>query len=111
MAPKITSSASITYNHKSMSFTLNQSHKGEYYFSDSHNFKSEDYALTNISISKILDEFKISVWAKNIFDQKYAVRGFYFGLIPPNYEDQLWVSYGDPAQYGVSLDYNFNDSF
>ena len=67
--------------------------------------------MTNISISKILDEFKISVWAKNIFDQKYAVRGFYFGLIPPNYEDQLWVSYGEPAQYGVSLDYNFNDSF
>ena len=111
MAPKITASASMTYNYKSMSFAINQSHKGEYYFSDSHNFKSEDYALTNISISKILENFKISVWAKNIFDQKYAVRGFYFGLIPPNYEDQLWVSYGEPAQYGVSFDYNFNNSF
>ena len=60
---------------------------------------------------QILDNFKISVRVKNIFDQKYAVRGFYFGLIPPNYEDQLWVSYGEPVQYGVSLDYNFNDSF
>ena len=60
---------------------------------------------------KVVDDFKISFWAKNIFDERYAVRGFYFGLIPPNYEDQLWISYGDPKQFGVSLEYNFDDSF
>ena len=111
MAPKISSSFSLLYDHKLFSFTLSNSFKDKYYFSDSHDFMSDSYSVTNFSVSKVVDDFKISFWAKNIFDERYAVRGFYFGLIPPNYEDQLWISYGDPKQFGVSLEYNFNDSF
>ena len=111
MAPKFSSSFSIIYNHKLFSFTLSNNYKDKYYFSDSHDFMSANYSVTNFSVSKIVDDFKISFWAKNIFDERYAVRGFYFGLIPPNYEDQLWISYGDPKQFGISLEYNFNESF
>jgi hypothetical protein len=42
-----------------------------------------------------------------MFDKRYPVRGFYFGLLPPNYEDQLWISYGDPFQAGVSIEYSY----
>ncbi len=44
----------------------------------------------------------------NMFDKRYAVRGFYFGLIPPEYRNQLWKSYGDPMHFGVTADYDFN---
>ena len=109
MAPKITASASMNYSFNSLSLSLSQSYKDEYYFSDNHNFKSGSYYLTNGSLGKFLGDFKISVWVKNIFDERYAVRGFYFGLIPPDYEDNLWLSYGEPKQYGVSIDYNFKE--
>ena len=111
MAPKLSSSISLAYDHNLLSLTLSQNYKDKYYFSDSHDFLCDSYSIINFSVSKIIENFKISVWAKNIFDERYSVRGFYFGLIPPNYEDKLWVSYGDPTQFGISIGYNFNDSF
>ena len=56
---------------------------------------------------KDFGDFKIKAWVNNIFDKRYAIRGFYFGLIPPNYEDKLWLSYGDPRHYGISIEYEF----
>ena len=32
-----------------------------------------------------------------------STRGFYFGLIPPDYPDQLFESYADPRQIGISI--------
>ena len=111
MAPKISSSISLAYDHNLFSLALSQNYKDKYYFSDSHDLMSDSYSITNFSVSKVIENFKISFWAKNIFDERYAVRGFYFGLIPPNYEDKLWISYGDPKQVGVSIRFSFNDSF
>ena len=111
MAPKLSSSISLVYDHNLLSLSLSQNYKDKYYFSDSHDFMSDSYSTTNFSVSRVIENFKISFWAKNIFDERYAVRGFYFGLIPPNYEDELWISYGDPKQFGISIGYNFNDSF
>ena len=47
----------------------------------------------------------ISLWGKNITDTRYAVRGFYFGLEPPYYEDKLYLSYGNPREIGIKLSY------
>ncbi|MDP6937053.1 MAG: TonB-dependent receptor, partial [Candidatus Marinimicrobia bacterium] len=81
--------------------------KDSYYFSDSHNQKSDAYQLLDAHIDYFRDNWGISLWGKNILDTRYAVRGFYFGLEPPNYEDKLYVHWGDPAQYGVTLKYQF----
>jgi outer membrane receptor protein involved in Fe transport len=49
----------------------------------------------------------LRLWADNLLDTKYEVRGFYFGLEPPTYAEKLYVAYGDPLHYGLSMNYSF----
>ena len=55
----------------------------------------------------ILKNGIMSIWCKNILDKRYPIRGFYFGIEPPNFEDKLYLQWGDPVQYGISLKYQF----
>lgn len=47
------------------------------------------------------------VWARNVFDEDYVVRGFYFANEPPNWEDKRYVQLGEPRQIGVSARWSF----
>ena len=108
MSPKMTGSVGFNYENESGIFssaTLN--FKDEYYFSDSHNQKSKPYSLLNINFGKSFGKTTATLWIRNALDERYATRGFYFGLIPPDYPDQLWKSYGDPRQIGVTIGYTF----
>jgi len=107
MAPKFMASFGFQYDVKGYSVAINSSFKDEYYFSDSHDEISEPYMLTNLTIRKSFGKFDAKLWVTNLLDERYATRGFYFGLIPPDYPDQLWKSYGDPRHLGFTLDYNF----
>jgi len=106
MAPKLTGSFGFDWRGKSGLFARTDlTYKDNYYFSDSHNQISNSYFLINLSFGKTIDAATITFWARNIFDKRYAIRGFYFGLIPPDYPDELWLSYGDPRQIGLTFDY------
>lgn len=107
MAPEWMGSSGFHYSISDFYFHTNTTYKSEYYFSDSHNKKSKPYSLTNITFGRSFRQFDVKFWVRNIFDKRYAVRGFYFGLIPPEYDNELWLSYGDPRQLGLTLDYNF----
>ena len=108
MSPKVTGSFGVHFKNNSGIFGLVQmSFKDEYYFSDSHNQKSKPYTLLNINIGKSFGKTTATIWIRNAIDERYTTRGFYFGLIPPDYLDQLWKSYGDPRQIGVTIDYTF----
>tara|TARA_B100000579_G_scaffold419617_1_gene418409 strand:+ start:7696 stop:10071 length:2376 start_codon:yes stop_codon:yes gene_type:complete len=107
MSPNISSSITISYRHAGYFITYNQTYKGAYYYSDSHNNQTEPYSLSNVSLGRQIKKFTVSLWGNNIFDKRYPVRGFYFGLIPPNYDPQLWLSYGDPFQAGFTISYDF----
>ena len=58
-------------------------------------------------IGYMMNRFIISLWGKNITDERFAVRGFYFGLEPPSYENKLYLSYGNPKEIGIKLSYQF----
>jgi outer membrane receptor protein involved in Fe transport len=106
MAPKLTGSFGFDWQDKSGLFAqTGMTYKDTYYFSDSHNQISNSYFLINLSFGKTIGAATITFWARNIFDKRYAIRGFYFGLIPPDYPDELWLSYGDPRQIGLTFDY------
>jgi len=106
MAPKLTGSFGFDWRDKSGLFARTDlTYKDNYYFSDSHNQISNSYFLINLSFGKTIDAATITFWARNIFDKRYAIRGFYFGLIPPDYPDELWLSYGDPRKIGLTFDY------
>ena len=108
MSPKMTGSVGFNYENESGIFaSALMSFKDEYYFSDSHDQKSEPYFLLNLTLGKSFRKITATFWIRNALDERYTTRGFYFGLIPPDYPDQLWKSFGDPRQIGITLDYTF----
>ncbi|MBT3497061.1 MAG: TonB-dependent receptor [Candidatus Marinimicrobia bacterium] len=82
-------------------------YKSEFYFSDSHNQRSEAYGLLNGKLGFKFESWSLNVWVKNMTDIRFATRGFYFGLVPPDYPDKLYLSYGEPQHFGLSLETEF----
>jgi len=78
-----------------------------FYFDISHNQKSKAYQLVNLRIGKQWDSWSVSAWARNLFDEDYATRGFYFGNEPPWFENTLYTRFGDPRTIGLTLNYHY----
>ena len=82
--------------------------KDSFYYSDSHDEKSQSIELVNASLSYLHDDYQIKVWARNITDKNYANRGFYFGNDPRDgYTDKQYTQLSEPFVFGVSLEYPF----
>jgi outer membrane receptor protein involved in Fe transport len=82
--------------------------KDEFYYSNSHNSKSHSYVLTNASLDYRNNNWKVSLWGRNLFDKDYYTRGFYFGNDPrTNYANDTYVQYGDPRVVGMTLTYDY----
>ena len=81
--------------------------KSGFYYSDSHNNQSKSYSLTNINYDYLIGGWTYSIWARNIFDEYYSVRGFYFGNEAPDFKDTLYERHGDPRHVGLSVRYDF----
>ena len=62
-----------------------------------------DYRLVNVRAGLRRDRWSAEIWARNLFDDDYAVRGFCFGNEPPNFPETLYLKRGDPRQVGVTL--------
>ncbi len=80
---------------------------GSFYHSDSHDQKSNSYRLFNGHLGYKRGLLILSLWGRNLLDKRYTVRGFFFGLAPPEYAETLYKSYGDPRQLGLSLSATF----
>ena len=74
-----------------------------FFFSDSHDQRSSGYHLWNGSVGYRHADWSVRLWGRNLLDTRYAVRGFFFGLEPPAYENTLYLSYGDPRQAGLTV--------
>ena len=82
--------------------------KDEFYFSDSHQEKSDAVELANASVSYLNDNWQVKLWGRNITDEDYQTRGFYFGNDPRDgYTAKGYFQYGAPAEYGITFDYQF----
>lgn len=82
--------------------------KDEFYFSDSHDEKSESIALLNASIAYLTDNWQLKVWGRNLTDKNYANRGFYFGNDPRDgYTAKQYSQLSEPLVFGATLNYQF----
>lgn len=77
--------------------------KDGFYYDDSFNIKSTPYSLLDLIIGYEQENWSWTIWGKNVLDRRYAVRGFYFGNEPPNFENKLYKQLGDPFQIGTTL--------
>ncbi len=107
-APNYTLATGGVYRHESGWFTrVDFTAKDEFYFDVSHGQQSEAYSVTNARIGYQSEKWTSQLWFRNIFDERYAVRGFFFGNEPPNFPPALFIRQGDPRQIGVSFDMRF----
>lgn len=108
-APNYTYSVGSTYRDASGLFAnINMSGKDGFYFSDSHNEKSNSSRLINAKIGYEFSQLSVYIWGRNLTDEKVATRGFYFGNEPDiDWEAKTYVKYGAPKQLGITLDYEF----
>ncbi|MBT5323041.1 MAG: TonB-dependent receptor, partial [Campylobacteraceae bacterium] len=83
--------------------------KGSFYFSNRHNEKANSYKLLNSSITYIEDALTVTLWGKNLTNEKYQTRGFgTFGNNPANdWVTELYTQQGNPRTFGFTLGYDF----
>ncbi|MEL7296653.1 MAG: TonB-dependent receptor [Pseudomonadota bacterium] len=107
-APSYTAALSAQWQHPHGWFwRTDVSAMDGFFFSNSHDQRAASRVITNLRAGRQWDRFEVSVWARNLTDERYGVRGFFFGNEPPNFEDTLYLRLGDPRQYGVSVDWRY----
>ena len=107
-APRYTYGAGAVYRHESGWFgRVDVTGKDEFYFDVSHDQVSQAYSLTNARLGFEAERWTAQLWLRNAFDERYAVRGFFFGNEPPLFPPTLYIRQGDPRQLGVTFDMRF----
>lgn len=76
-----------------------------FYFDISHDQRAGDRRLVNLRLGRSLGDWTLSAWVRNLTDQSYHTRGFWFGNEPPGFEPTLYTRFGDPRSYGLTLSY------
>jgi iron complex outermembrane recepter protein len=81
---------------------------GGYYFDLPPNeTTSKPYGLLNAKIGWETARWSAYLSGRNLLDKRYPVRGFYFGDVPPNFSNEVYVQLGDPRTWVASVSVNF----
>jgi len=81
--------------------------RDEYYESNSHEQKRNAFALVNLAAGYRYENWRLTLWVKNLFDERYEKRVFFFENEGPDYETTRYESPADPRQAGVTLNYSW----
>jgi len=107
-APRYTMATGIIWRSTGGFFArLDATARDAFYFDVSHNQKSESYELLHARAGFEGDNWAAHIWVRNLTDESYAVRGFYFGNEPPDFPPTLYTRLGDPRQLGVTIERRF----
>ena len=107
-APDYTAAGGVAWSHPAGWFArVDASAKDRFFFSNSHDRLANDQLLTNAQIGFARDRWSVSVWGRNLGDERYATRGFFFGNEPPAFAPEEYLRLGDPRQYGVRIDWRY----
>jgi len=81
---------------------------GGYYFDLPPNeTTSKPYGLVNGKIGWETARWSAYLSGRNLLDKRYPVRGFYFGDVPPNFNNQVYIQLGDPRTWAASVTVKF----
>jgi iron complex outermembrane recepter protein len=78
-----------------------------FYYSASHDERAASHVLTHLKAGFSGPRWAVEFWARNVFNQFYSQRGFFFGNEPPDFPSKRYVQPGDPRQFGVTLRHEF----
>ena len=75
-----------------------------FFFSDSHDGKSRAYDLFHAALVWEWRELTLRLWGRNLGDEHYFVRGYFFGNDPRDgYEDHVYTQLGEPRRFGLTI--------
>jgi outer membrane receptor protein involved in Fe transport len=83
---------------KYLRFSATYRGAGRIYWNEENDHYQSFYGLVDASVTAKISDFKLSVWGKNILDEKYHT--FFFNTLNNDY-----VQLGRPATVGVTLEY------
>jgi outer membrane receptor protein involved in Fe transport len=107
-APHWQGAVNVTYRDPRGAFLrIDGTGMGSYYFDLPPNWTtSHAYGLLNAKIGWEAASWSAYLWGRNLLNKNYAVRGFYFGDVPPNFPNELYIQLGDPRTLGVNFSYS-----
>ncbi len=82
--------------------------KDGFFFSDSHDERADSYQVLNANISYKRKNVTTTFWGRNLLDEDYDTRGFFFGNNPGNgYAPEKYTQKGEPRVFGVNVSIDF----
>jgi outer membrane receptor protein involved in Fe transport len=108
-APEYQASIHATWRHPlGWMARVDVSASDDYYFDVPPNDqRAGAYSLTHVKVGYENDRWGVWLWGRNVFDEDYVTRGFYFGNEPPMFENRRYVQLGEPRQFGVTARWEF----
>lgn len=91
-----------------LSWSVQTDIKDGFYFSNSHNQQADSMALLHAQLNYDWNQWRFTLWGRNLTDEDYEIRGFYFGNDPRDeYVTETYVQYGEPRRFGLTARYTF----
>ena len=78
-----------------------------FYFSASHDERAGAYQLVNLRVGLERERWQATLYARNLLDERHAVRGFFFANEPPDWIPKRYIQNGDPRQVGARITFSF----
>jgi iron complex outermembrane recepter protein len=79
----------------------------DFYFDETNDVRAPARLLTHLKAGYSGNHWRAEVWVRNLFDEYYSQRGFWFGNEPPEFAPTRYVQAGDPRHAGVTVAYTF----
>jgi outer membrane receptor protein involved in Fe transport len=107
-APEWKASLAATWRHPA-GWMVRADLSGEagFYFDTSHDQRAGSRFIANLRAGYESGRWSAEAWVRNLSDERYPVRGFYFGNEPPDFPSRLYLRWGDPRQAGVTARFSF----
>ncbi|WP_411360992.1 TonB-dependent receptor [Pseudidiomarina sp. YC-516-91] len=93
---------------ENLQLTLETDGKDGFYYSDSHMSRADSMQVLHANVRWQLGAWRLSLWARNLTDENYGIRGFYFGNDPrKEYVPETYEQFGEPRRFGFTANYHF----
>jgi iron complex outermembrane receptor protein len=81
--------------------------RAEQFDSNNQNEARRPFRIINASLGHAWDRWTVTFWAKNLFDEEYDRRVYFFGNEDPDYIETRYENRADPRQFGVTAAWRF----
>jgi len=71
--------------------------------------ETDPYQVLDLAAGREWGPWSVTAWVRNLLNETYAVRGFFFGNEPPDFVPTLYTRPGDPRQLGVTVAYAWQE--